>query len=303
VQDAQWERLFASPPYVRLKRREAEMKRAFEDAEFRRFVLAEDLLARAPELERTVAAWKRRDLLAAALRILDYLPPQAHVRATVYPVIKPRTNSFVFEVDSDPAIFLYLDPAQTPAQFEKTVAHELHHIGLASVSREAEAAREGLPERARRAAEWMGAFGEGLAMLAAAGGPDVHPHTHSTPEDRARWDRDVAALDTHLRAVEGFFLDVIDGRLATDEQARERAFTFYGTQGPWYTVGWTMAALVERRYGRDALIACMLDPPRLLATYNAAVESTPGGASRPPTWSARLLEAVGARPAAAAPRR
>jgi hypothetical protein len=301
VTEAQWERLFAAEPYRRLKRRETELKRAFDDAEFRQFVLSEALLGRAPELERTLADWKRVDLVAAAVRVLDYLPPQARIRAAVYPVIKPRTNSFVFEVRTDPGVFLYLDPALTAAQFENTVSHELHHIGLASVSTETDAALAGLPVRARRAAEWMGAFGEGLAMLAAAGGPGVHPHAHSAPEDRARWERDVAAFATHLQAVERFFLDVIDGRLATEEQAREQAFTFYGVQGPWYTVGWKMAAVVEQRYGRQTLIACMLDPRRLLATYNAAVA---GGTGQPPPplWSPRLLEEVGARPAAPARR-
>ncbi|MGK2856039.1 MAG: hypothetical protein ACSLFQ_02410 [Thermoanaerobaculia bacterium] len=38
-----------------------------------------------------------------------YLPPGAAIRATKYPVIKPKPNSFVFEVDFDPAIFTYLD--------------------------------------------------------------------------------------------------------------------------------------------------------------------------------------------------
>lgn len=62
-----------------------------------------------------------------------HLPPEARIRATVHVVIKPRTNSFVFEVRTNPAIFLYLDPARTGPQFENTVAHELHHIGFASV--------------------------------------------------------------------------------------------------------------------------------------------------------------------------
>jgi hypothetical protein len=43
---------------------------------------------------------------------------------------KPQIHSFVYDVRGDPAIFLYLDPEQPPAQFENTVAHELHHIGF-----------------------------------------------------------------------------------------------------------------------------------------------------------------------------
>ncbi len=34
--------------------------------------------------------------------------------------------------------------------------------------------------------KWMGAFGEGFAMLAAAGSADVHSHEISLPEGKAR---------------------------------------------------------------------------------------------------------------------
>jgi len=295
-----WERLFGSEPYRRLKRREREMKRAFEDDEFQRFVLSDTLLKGARELEGTVAAWKRADLEAAARRVLTYLPSQSRIRAKVFPVIKPQTNSFVFDVQTDPAIFLYVDPALGAEQFENTVGHELHHIGLASVAGEMDPALKGLPPRARAAAEWMGAFGEGMAMLAAAGGPDVHPHAHSSPEDRARWDHDLANFSRDLQSVERFFLNVIDGRLAGEDEIRQKGFAFFGVQGPWYTVGWKMAALVEQRYGRETLIECMLDPRRLLATYNRATTMRKSN-ERLPVWSPRLLRAVRARPAGAAP--
>ena len=296
VAESDWERLFRSEPYGRLKRREAELKRTFDDDEFQRFVLSDALLKQAEQLEYTLAAWKRTDLDTAARRVLTYLPPHAQIRAKVFPVIKPQTNSFVFELQTDPTIFLYVDPALGAEQFENTVAHELHHIGLASVTGEMEAALEGLPVRAKTAAEWMGAFGEGIAMLAAAGSPNVHPHAHSSVQDRTRWDHDVANFSRDLQLVEGFFLDVIDGRLVGEDEIRDKGFAFFGVQGPWYTVGWKMAALVEQRDGRATLIDCMLDPRRLLATYNRAAAARKGK-EKLPLWSRRLLRAVRARPA------
>lgn len=299
VMESDWERLFASEPYRRLKEREAGRKRNFDDADFRLFVLSDALLKRGRELERTLVAWKQTDLEAAARRVLAYLPTQARIRAKVFPVIKPQTNSFVFELLTDPTVFLFVDPGLGAEQFENTVAHELHHIGFASVAGEAEAVLKDLPARMRTAAEWMGSFGEGIAMLAAAGGPDVHPHAHSSPEDRARWDKDLANFGRDLASVQRFFLDIIDGRLTGEDQIRQKASAFFGVQGPWYTVGWKMAALVEQRDGREALIACMLDPRRLLATYNRAVIGRKGK-ERLPLWSRHLLEAVRARPASAA---
>jgi hypothetical protein len=221
-----WERLLSSTPQVRLAKRERSMGRPFEVEAFREFVLSEDLARRAPALRRTLADWRRADLEALGRRVLAYLPEAARIRARVYPVIKPRDNSFVFELDEDPAIFISLDPALDRARFESTVAHELHHVGFASLG-DRSAALGSLPPPARRAAEWLSAFGEGFAMLAAAGGPDVHPHAASPAADRERWDRDVARFDQDRARVERFLLDVAEGRLADEARIREAGFEFW----------------------------------------------------------------------------
>jgi hypothetical protein len=221
-----WERLLSSTPQVRLAKRERSMGRPFEVEAFREFVLSEDLARRAPALRRTLADWRRADLEALGRRVLAYLPEAARIRARVYPVIKPRDNSFVFELDEDPAIFISLDPALDRARFESTVAHELPHVGFASLG-DRSAALGSLPPPARRAAEWLSAFGEGFAMLAAAGGPDVHPHAASPAADRERWDRDVARFDQDRARVERFLLDVAEGRLADEARIREAGFEFW----------------------------------------------------------------------------
>lgn len=284
--DQAWARLLASEPYRRLHEREAAMGRAFTDESFRDFVLSAELEARAEALRRTLERWQAQDLEASARRVLGYLPPGATIRATVYPMIKPRPNSFVDALQSDPAIFLSIDPEQTAESFENTVAHELHHIGFASL--EPDPALERLPARTRAAVRWMGAFGEGLAMLAAAGGVETHPHATSPAETRRRWDRDLAAVDRDLRILDGFFREILEGTL-DDETILERARTFYGIQGPWYTVGYHMAVVIERAFGREALLDCMRDPRRLLRRYDDAVAAGgPGGAR----WSPTLLEAI-----------
>jgi hypothetical protein len=287
-------RIFTSEAYVRLKRREASLHRDFTDGEFEAFVLSPGLTERAPALRRTLEAWKKEDLAAAGRRVLPYLPEQAVIRAKVYIVIKPKTNSFVFELATDPAIFLYLDPEKTAAQFANTVAHELHHIGFSSVKRDA--AEANAPFGVRKALEWMGAFGEGFAMLAAAGSPDVHPHATSPVADRERWDRDMAHVDDDLKTLEKFFLDVLDGRLKTEAEIDEKGYSFFGVQGPWYTVGYRMAVVIEKRDGRKALVACMADPRRLLAAYDRAAAEINATAQRPlALWSGELLKKIGAQ--------
>jgi hypothetical protein len=295
ITDSDWERLFATEGYVRLKKRETSLNRPFEESDFKAFVLSDALLSRRAALQETLARWKAADVSGAAGRALSYLPAGAQLRAKVYPVIKPRTNSFVFEVTTDPAIFLYLDPAMTAAQFENTMAHELHHIGYAGACAdrsEAEQAAAHSPA-VGQVLRWLGAFGEGVAMLAAAGGPDVHPHAASAAADRERWDHDVARFDDDLRKVEGFFLDILEGRLTEQAEIEKIAFSFFGVQGPWYTVGWRMAATIESTYGRAALIDCLCEPAKLLATYNRAAEEQNHEGGEPiATWSPKLMEAL-----------
>ena len=291
----EWRRLRESEGYRRLRRREESMGRPFPDSLFVAFLHADSTLRRAEALRRTVDAWKKADLAAAGRRALSYLPPDAAIRAKVYLTIKPWTNSFVFETRTDPAIFLYVDPAVTPAKFENTVAHELHHIGYAGACAAAEDTT--LAPEVASARMWMSAFGEGVAMLAAAGDPDTHPHAASGPEERKRWDRSMESFAGDLRTLDSFFLDVLDGRAGDADSVRARAMTFFGVQGPWYTVGYRMAVTVERAEGRDGLIAVLCDPPKLLAAYNRAAAREPLAAgAKAPLWSERLLGRITTSP-------
>ena len=286
-----WNRLFSSQPYIRLKKREASLKVGFTDDEFRTFVLSIDTAQQLPALRRTLEAWQKKDLVAAAQRVLPYLPEEARIRAKVYLLIKPERNSFVYDLKTDPTIFLYLDPEVTAQKFENNVAHELHHIGFSSVRPREEAAKSSPP--VRTALDWMGAFGEGFAMLAAAGSPDVHPQAASATKERMRWDHDMENFNQDLKALEKFFLDILDQRLKASDEIEEKAMTFFGVQGPWYTVGYRMAVVIEKHDGRAELIACMSDPVRLLRSYNrAAADLNAKGNGPLVLWSPELLARI-----------
>lgn len=294
ITEADWQRVFQSEGYVRLKKREAAMNRSFEDADFKTFVLSDALAERAQALEETLDRWKRADTTGAARLALAYLPKGAQIKAKIYPVIKPRDNSFVFDIKTDPAIFLYLDPAVSREKFENTLAHELHHIGYSTACPTKKASDEisSLPQNQQVVMKLIGAFGEGFAMLAAAGTPDTHPHAVSSPEDRARWDKDVANFNDDLKKVERFFLDLLENRL-TQEEAQKTAASFFGVQGAWYTVGWKMSVMIEKTLGRKKLIECICDQRKLLPLYNKAA-ARHNRQSRAPLalWSESLIKAV-----------
>jgi hypothetical protein len=286
--------VFSSEGYVRLKKREASVKYSFEDADFKNFVLSDKLDERAQALEETLSRWHRADITGAARLALAYLPKQAHINAKIYPVIKPRENSFVFEAKTDPAIFLYLDPAVSREKFENTLAHELHHIGYSSSCPSGKVSDEigKLPQNKKVLFQLIGAFGEGLAMLAAAGGPDIHPHAVSNPEERARWDSDMANFNDDLKKVEKFFVDILDNRLS-EEETRSTAASFFGIQGPWYTVGWKMSVLIEMTYGRAKLIECFCDQRKLLPIYNKAAGKHNRRAREPlASWSESFIKGI-----------
>jgi putative zinc-dependent peptidase DUF5700 len=273
IPDADWQRLFTSEGFVRLKKRENSMQRAFDEKLFREFALSTELLKKRKVLARTLADWKQADLTHAARLALAYLPANATIHAKVYPVIKPKSNSFVFEVDSDPAIFKYVED-EPRQEFERTMSHEMHHVGYGTAC------------RAQAAIPWVGAFGEGFAVLAAAGGPDKPPQGKLMKV----WNEEMAKFNENFRNVGAFFLDVAEGRL-TGDAVDKRAFEFFGMLGPWYTVGWKMDVVIETTLGRPALIDAMCDQRTLLATYNRAAgayEQRTGETL--PRWSTSLVE-------------
>lgn len=266
ITDADWQRVFTSEGYVRLKAREVSMQRKFEDATFREFVMSDALLAKREELAATVQSWLTADISHSRDLALAYLPKGSKLRAKVYPVIKPATNSFVFELDTDPAIFMYVEP-QPREVFESTIAHELHHVGYAANCPKSDDV------------QWFSAFGEGLATLAAAGGPEGVPQKRA--EVAAEWAKQMKQYEQNFEAVSNFLVAVDSGAIEGDE-ARKRGFAFFGMVGPWYTVGWKMAVVIESVEGRDALIAASCGGRELLRAYNRAV----------PKWRERTGEAL-----------
>ena len=289
---ADWYALEATEGYRRLKARAESFGAEGFDESFRAWVAEVDL-GSVDRLRAGVERWRSLDLTAPAARALAYLPAGTRLGASVYPVLKRTSNSFVFELDRDPAIFMYVSGRATEGELANTIAHELHHVGTFSGCPDREGALQG---RAAEVAGWIVGFGEGMAMLAAAGGPAVHPHTGRDLREWIVWERDIARFNEDLERIEAFFLEILAGELDAEAQ-RVRFFELINTedvpQGAFYTVGWKMAALVEQGLGRQAVIDAICHPPTLLSAYNEVARSAPrsdGGSLA--TWSEDLVQAV-----------
>ena len=86
---------------------------------------------------------------------------------------------------------------------------------------------------------------------------------------------------------------MIGGRIATADSVQRRGNSYFGVQGPWYTVGWLMAATVERELGRDALIGTLCRPVAFLAQYNRAAErSNSLRHTALPLWPASVIDTL-----------
>src|SRR2546428_174160 len=114
----------------------------------------------------------------------------------------------------------------------------------------------------------------------------------ASQELKDNWARGNRDFSADLTKVRDFFLLVLNGRLQ-GEAASQKASEFFGLQGPWYTVGYKMAVMVEKRYGRAALIECMRDRRLLLVRYHAAAQemnARPGAGDLLVLWPGEILE-------------
>jgi hypothetical protein len=287
IDESEWRALFNSAGYLALTARDSAFGAPRNDSAFARFLLSDSLAERAGRLADRAHEMSRLDVRRAARRALGYAPANARVAATIFPVVKPQPNSFVFGPDSAPQLFLFVNVDESAAHFFNRLTHELHHVALNTAC--AADPAPALPEPLHALVRNLGGFGEGLAMLAAAGSPGVDANLESDAATRDRWDADVRDYPRQFAQIEALVRDVVDGRITTRDSVRAVAQTFYGAQGPWYVVGWKMAATIETQLGRPALIAAMCDPRLFMTTYNRAAEQAHSGL---PQWDARLLAAI-----------
>jgi hypothetical protein len=266
ILEEHWLALLTGAGYLCWKRRMSAVGQPFSDADYLRFLLSSTVIDSLHQLRQTLSEWRNANWELAALRALDWLPASARICASIYLVLTPGANSFYYAEEDERSVFFALDPALTPAEFENRMVHELHHVGFFGLAR---CKTSGQLAAVQSAVEWTASFAEGMAMLAAAGGASVHPHAPSRPETRARWDREIGRIKQDQRRIENFLLDVVHGRM-TQEEELQAGHALLGVQGPWYTVGWKMAATIERAYGKQALLDCMAEGPQLMRLYNQA---------------------------------
>ena len=84
----------------------------------------------------------------------------------------------------------------------------------------------------------MGAFGEGVAVLAAAGSPDIAPLAAYPRRDQIDWDLNMERVGARLQKLNQFVIDAIHGALRNDAVAHEGLFSVTGDRGTRSDTGW-----------------------------------------------------------------
>jgi hypothetical protein len=297
ILEEDWIQLFSSDGYSLVKKWSSRGRREFNEDKFKEFVLSDSLSGQLQGLTTTLEKLKKINVKWAVDRASAYLPESTKIRAKIYFLIKPIANSFVLKDSlSNPSIGIYVDPTASIDIFENRLVHELFHVGYDynyfGTTKEQMFAHGVLSRERVQAFRMFGKLSEGFAMLAAAGGPDIHPHAFSKADERARWDNDMRNVDSDLKRIDRFFNDIIDDKL-TDDQIDQTDSSFSGYQGPWYTVGWRVATTIERSYGRGRLIQSICDPTTLFSTYNEAAKRSNLSNTEPVAlWSSTLIERI-----------
>jgi len=181
----------------------------------------------------------------AVERARTALPSLARLEATVY--ILPDGRSPAYAVEDQAAIVLDLLQVRDPAWAERALAHELHHIGAASL----------LPPPCPEAG--LGAALETLTDMALEGAATWYVDGwggHPTQADFA--------------LIEAFLLDALRGQLTEDDLPARKAELVQGARGPLYRVGNQMIVELAAARGDAWVKEHLGHPVRLLRAWREA---------------------------------
>jgi hypothetical protein len=301
ITEEAWQHLFTTDGFIRVLEREAaidkmlDLDRGYSEGSFREWAESDEALDDIDGRRRTLTNWTKIDVQLAGEKAMRYLPPDASLQATIYPIVRKQMNSFVWDLSGDPAIFLAVGDDVSAEEMANTLAHELHHVGLAGVC--ADKRSDEKDARLVAAQGWLSGFGEGLAVLAAAGGPSGATHARDQDELLIAWHNRVDSVEADMRTIESFLMGVRDGSI-DEEEAQKRGMAFINSenipQGPFYTLGWFMAVSVEKELGRASVIESTCDHRKLISNYqrSATVANTRDSSQVFPLWSEAFLEAL-----------
>lgn len=226
---------------------------------FKDFLSDDHQIANYPGYKKSFKILKSINLSKVINQTRIYLPDKADINTEVIPLIKNKNNSFVHKFNDNMYLFLNLEPNILKERLINKLVHEFHHIGFDDIYNPKE--YKYLSRGAQQIIKWSNAFGEGLATLAAAGGPDFHPNKYNK-ELKTKWNKNIKKFNKDFRKIQKFFMDILNKKIKSNKEIYDRGFELMvnnGGQGSWYTVGWQIAVVIEKISSKWNLLNCMED--------------------------------------------
>mgnify|MGYP000524842875 CR=1 FL=1 len=212
---------------------------------------------------------KELDVSGLESQVLQRLPEGATLDATVYFLAEVHPDAYVFGgsivVSFFPLVVSRGSLFSGKVPVLPVLCHELHHIGLASISPSLdEATKEGLV-----LSVIGGLLGEGAATMFFTP-PEGGPHWES-------WRETAADLPGHYQEFEKMLQEILEGSRELPEARAElfqRFFRPYRKKSypAGYVLGVDMCRTIYRRFGEAALVDVMARPSRFLRLYNEAAD-------------------------------
>ncbi len=231
---------------------------------------------RLDEHETVYRALQNLDAASIEKDVLEHLPPDAQIHTDIYVLAESHPAAYVFDGDIIVSFFpVTLDDGtlQTIAgPLRGVLRHELHHIGLATVSPAFESSTK-LPDTPDKAAISL------IAGLAAEGAATLFftPVEDQEIED-LDWRITAADLPSHYERLGRMLSEILQGEQSPQQGVR-KAFKFlsepYQDNGlpVVYLLGADMCRTIAEVFGKQRLIDLFSSPRQILQEYNEAAET------------------------------
>ena len=217
----------------------------------------------------------------------SWLPPEWKIPDFYFPVI-PNGGSPAFTIDGSQGYDFFQLPEDASGKIDikrlvGTIAHESHHLGVATAQPESLTPAEVVAFRVLNLA-----VAEGTATKFASGAPPGcvpeiagAPFNIFTPELTQSWNAllaDEAELVQHQATQ---FDRALSGDLSSEAFDTDlREYWLSGAVGRAYVVGAEMFGAIHLAFGKEAVFAAMKDPRQLFSLYNKALDAKPKALAR-----------------------
>ncbi|MDP2871672.1 MAG: DUF5700 domain-containing putative Zn-dependent protease [Bacillota bacterium] len=208
----------------------------------------------------------------AAALALRWLPEGADLTAEVHFLLDGSSGGYVLGKRIGMDLLQYNGQLEA---LEGVIAHELHHVGFASVG--APAADQG--QSAEGGAVGDGGLDGGMEVRLAGlflgeGSATALVYGQPRPGDEwyEEWAEHERSMADHFAMTRGYLARIAAGEVSAEDFERDvPAMYLRGRWGVGYAIGAVMVRTVLKGLGEERLLSCMRHPGMFLETYRQAV--------------------------------